>query len=300
VTCPTDIIAPLAVRSSTSEHVRRRIAGFSLLEVMVAVAILAISLSAIYSSQIGAIKIAQRARMIHRATLLARCKMGEIEEKVAKEGLPAVLAEGTDACCVDGEIEGFRCEWKVRRVVLPTMSGNPGDPNAPDDDSAQASTPTPGSAEAPGPNSPALPNLGAGGAGLDLSKIPKDPKDMSASNLMALAPGGSPQDMIAQLALQFGFPVLKPVLEEQTRRAQIIVKWREGTKEHRFSVDQFLVSQMPMPGLDPTLQGQLTGATGQGTTAPGTTTPGTTTPGTTTPGASTLNPSLSGIPGLQQ
>ena len=59
------------------------------------------------------------------ATLLARCKMGEIEEQVLREGLPAVSANGIDECCETGEVEGFECEWEIMRIVLPDAIPTP-------------------------------------------------------------------------------------------------------------------------------------------------------------------------------
>ncbi|MBZ0118623.1 MAG: type II secretion system GspH family protein, partial [Sandaracinaceae bacterium] len=71
---------------------RSILGAFTLLEVLVAVAILGISLTAIFSSQAGAIRTGARARAISTATLLARCKMGEVEEEMINEGFPAVHA----------------------------------------------------------------------------------------------------------------------------------------------------------------------------------------------------------------
>ncbi|HEX4353637.1 MAG TPA: type II secretion system protein, partial [Polyangiales bacterium] len=91
--------------------------GFTLLEVMVAVAILAIGLSAVFSAEAGSIKTAQRARKLGMATLLVRCKMGEIEEDISKKGLPAIYASGSDLCCKDAEIDGYKCKWEVQPIV---------------------------------------------------------------------------------------------------------------------------------------------------------------------------------------
>ena len=98
---------------------RRASAGFTLLEVMVAIAILALSLTAIFASEAGAVKMAHRSRKMGLAALLVRCKMGEIEEQTASEGLPAVFDSGSDKCCEDGEIDGFSCDWEIVPVVLP-------------------------------------------------------------------------------------------------------------------------------------------------------------------------------------
>ena len=93
--------------------------GFTLLEVMIAVAILGLSLTSIFASEVGAAKVASRSRKTSTASLLARCKMGEIEELVATEGFPAIEKKGTDGCCEDSEVEGFECDWSIVRIVLP-------------------------------------------------------------------------------------------------------------------------------------------------------------------------------------
>ena len=59
--------------------------AFTLLEVMVAVPILAVALTAIFASEAGAIRVSARARFTTTATLLARCKMAEIEEETMRE-----------------------------------------------------------------------------------------------------------------------------------------------------------------------------------------------------------------------
>ena len=82
--------------------------GFTLIEVMIAVVILAVGLSSLFTSEAGAVRIAQRARNTTVATLLARCKMAEIEERIGKEGWPGEQIDGRDECCDEAEHEGFR------------------------------------------------------------------------------------------------------------------------------------------------------------------------------------------------
>ena len=93
--------------------------GFTLLEVMIAVAILGLSLTAIFSSEVGAANLAARARRQNVAATLARCKMGEIEQIIAIEGLPAIEKKDTDNCCEHAPVEGFECDWLVERIILP-------------------------------------------------------------------------------------------------------------------------------------------------------------------------------------
>jgi hypothetical protein len=186
----------------------------ALLEVMIAVAILGLSLTAIFSSEVGAANVAARARRQNVAATLARCKMGEIEEVIAIEGLPALE---TDSCCEHAPVEGFECEWLVERIILPELG-------AQDDEDED-----------------------------------EDPRDASNRLLTEASEevdsqGGTPQEVIAgqagnlaTLALQLGFPILKPFLEEQVRRATVTVRWKEGPKERGFDVTQYLVSDQPAP-----------------------------------------------------
>lgn len=191
--------------------------GFTLLEVMVAVAILAIALTAIFSSQAGAIRVASRARFTTTATLLARCKMAEIEEQTMREGLPAVSATGVDACCEEGEVDGFECEWEISRIVLPDQA-------AVGDDEAAG-------------------GLGAalGGGGGEEGAAPTEPP--AVDQIMSGAMMGGGGDMVAEMALQYAFPILKPQIEEQVRRARVTVRWHEGEALRSFDVVQYLVQE---------------------------------------------------------
>jgi general secretion pathway protein I len=218
---------------------RPGLGAFTLLEVMVAVAILAIALTAIFSSQAGAIRVATRARFTTTATLLARCKMAEIEEQMLREGLPAVSARGQDGCCEEGEVEGFECEWEISRVVLPDQA-------ALGDDEEQG-------------------GIGGllGGRGSEGGEPPSVDSVMSGS---MMAGGG---DMISEMAMQLAFPVLKPHIEEQVRRATVTVSWREGQSRRSFDVVQYLVAEQP-PALltnqaaDQMIQGMTGGGGGGG------------------------------------
>jgi len=212
----------------------RRSAAFTLLEVMVAVAILALSLSAIFSSEAGAARMAHKSRKLGIASLLARCKMGEVEEQVAEEGLPAVFASGSDECCEDAEVEGFSCEWEINPIVLPeTMfmpeEGEEGEEGA-----------------------------GAGLTG-DPEGGPMDPADLFSGGSM----GG-----IGSMALQYAFPILKPSIESQIRRATVKVQWKEGDRDQSLDVTQFLVSEEPVPLDLEGLAGDLEGQAAPGATAP--------------------------------
>ncbi|MCM8764142.1 MAG: prepilin-type N-terminal cleavage/methylation domain-containing protein [Candidatus Omnitrophica bacterium] len=95
--------------------------GFTLLEVMVAIAILALSLTAIFSTQVQNITNANHARWLVTANLLARCKMSEIELSLKKDGFPeADESEMDQECCEAFETDKYKCSWTIQRVELPS------------------------------------------------------------------------------------------------------------------------------------------------------------------------------------
>jgi general secretion pathway protein I len=231
----------------------RKSAAFTLLEVMVAIAILAICLSAVFSAEAGSVRMAHRARKMGLATLLARCKMGEIEEQIAKDGLPAIFDSGSDNCCEDGEIDGFTCKWELEPIVMPdTMFGGEEEEGA--EGSVLGASASPG----PGQNAPANPS--------DI--LTTDPTQM-------LQGGGSGADTggMMAMAMQMVYPVLKPAFESQIRRATVTVTWREGSSEHSFDVTQYVVAEQPA-ALPEGATGQDQNGQPQDTTTPPTTQPG--------------------------
>ena len=190
--------------------------GFTLLEVMIAVAILGLSLTAIFSSEVGAANVAARARRQNVAATLARCKMGEIEQVIAIEGLPALEKKDTDACCEHAPVEGFECDWLVERIILPELGATGGEEGDEDADGSLAQR-----------------------ANETLDEV------QAAETTQQVLAGESGN--LAMLALELGFPILKPFLEEQVRRATVTVRWKEGPKERGFDVIQYLVSDQPAP-----------------------------------------------------
>lgn len=217
---------------------RRLFGAFTLLEVMVAVAILGVALVAIFASETGAVRNGARARRLTTATLLARCKMGEIEETVMREGLPAVSSTGVDDCCEGGEVEGFTCEWEIERIVLPDeiMMGPAGEEGEEGGLGGLLGAAT-------GGEEGLDPAAAAGAAGFSMDSAP------SVDTLMSGALLGGGGDPIGDLALTLAFPVIKPHVEEQVRRATVTVRWTEGDDERDFTVVQFLVAEQPAAAL---------------------------------------------------
>lgn len=241
-------------------------AGFTLLEVMIAVVILAVGLASLFTSEAGAVRIAQRARTTTIATLLARCKMAEVEEKVLKEGWPGELIEGRDECCEEGAQAGFNCEWKVERIKLPDQDEDAG---AGDSKSgAGGKGPNSGgmldtlagmSKQEPGARLSGITDILSGGGTNKLTdseqreedeRDAKNPKDKDKKKKDG--DNGSQLDPMASMVMGMALPILKPVIEEGVRRASVLVKWKEGQREQEFEVVQFMVTeqQIILPDLD--------------------------------------------------
>jgi general secretion pathway protein I len=212
--------------------------AFTLLEVMVAVGILGVALTAIFSSEAGAIKMAHSSRKMGLGVELARCKMGEIEEKIAKEGLPAVFSSNSDKCCEKAEIEGFNCDWEIDRILLPDAVFEQKDEKEGKSrvkDSFTSSDVVQTAATDPT-------SLLSGGNG----------QLAAATDPMTLLSGGNNQLMgsITSMAIQIVYPILKPSIEEQIRRVTITVRWYEGKREHSFKVSEYYVAEQPPPTED--------------------------------------------------
>jgi general secretion pathway protein I len=93
--------------------------GFTLLEVLVSVAILGLGLTAILSAQAGAFESAAHARHISVASGLLRCKMNEVEEHLFKEGFQDTDETGYGPCCEGDETPNMKCVWRADRPVFP-------------------------------------------------------------------------------------------------------------------------------------------------------------------------------------
>lgn len=99
-------------------HPRRVTSGFTLLEVMVAVAILAVSLVVLLEITTNNVRATNHAKLLTAATFLARGKMVEIEQRVLEEGFGD--ADLDDAGTFEDEGFGqYRWSYLIERVELP-------------------------------------------------------------------------------------------------------------------------------------------------------------------------------------
>src|ERR1700689_1577438 len=96
---------------------RKTLLGFSLLEIMVAMAILGLALTVILSAQGGLAASNRSAANMGTAETLARCKMSEIEEKTTKLGYQPVDQIDENVPCCDEQLreDTFICDTRIEK-----------------------------------------------------------------------------------------------------------------------------------------------------------------------------------------
>lgn len=213
---------------------RRR--GFTLLEVMVAVAILGLGLTVILSSQAGLFSTVRRVQKETFATNLARCKMSEVEVELVEDGYPIIDQRDDGECCEDYGRTDFTCEWKIESIELPQPATFAEDPEDAIED-AEEDSGLEGDA------------LGAGGPLGALSQIEQtdgaalgenpDPTDV-ASFMGGESPAGG--GGLISMAMGLVYPDLKPMLEASIRKVTVSVKWQEGRKIRDFTIIQYITN----------------------------------------------------------
>lgn len=99
--------------------------GFSLLEVLIAVAILAFSFLTLISFQGQTIFRLSRAEKITQATFLAQQKMAEVLLQIEKEYLQQRVFpdDKSDNGVFEKPFENFKWEWNLRKVDIPAPAG---------------------------------------------------------------------------------------------------------------------------------------------------------------------------------
>jgi general secretion pathway protein I len=247
--------------------------AFSLLEVMVAVAILGLALSVILSAQGGLAASNRRAANMGNAVNYGRCKITETEEKLLKLGYPPLDSVDQDQSCCGDESGKFRCDTRVEKILLPIPPSN-------DASAALAlgsATAAAGIASgAPGGliNNP-LGNGGGlnfdGGTGLQ-----------GISAQLTQATGGQGAAGLIGMVMAFLYPQLKLLLEASIRRVTVTVRWSEGVVPRDLEFVEYITN--------PALAGFVPGLAGAGDGGVSPAGASSTTTGTTTPASTAASP----------
>ncbi|WP_437530278.1 prepilin-type N-terminal cleavage/methylation domain-containing protein [Sorangium sp. So ce726] len=210
-----------------------RARGFTLLEVMVAVAILGLGLTAILSAQAGAFSAAAHARNLSLANGLARCKMTELEERLAKDGLPALDEADSGPCCEGDESPNIKCSWRIEKPEMPEPKYGDLDLDT---------------------NLEGLGALGNPGESSGTAAPSGNLDDLAQSLVGGGAEGGESAGGISGLLQPFVdmlAPTLQPIFEASARRVTVKLTWQQGSREQSFELVQWVtIPQMGQPDAD--------------------------------------------------
>ena len=193
--------------------------GFTLLEVMVAVSILGLGLTAILSAQFGAMNGIAHARGMSGAVGYARCKMTEIEGRLQRDGFAELDEHDSGPCCGEDSPD-YPCDWRIEK------------PSFPDGTSAKLDLDTSklgsigklaGGAQSGAPG-------GATGLGGITEALGPDAAELASGGI-----GG-----IASAVMGMVYPSLKRVFEASSRRITVVIHWDERGRDHHFDVVQWV------------------------------------------------------------
>ena len=178
--------------------------GFTIMEIMVAIMILAVAVTSIFCAQFSAIATTEYSKNITMAIQLARCRMSEIELEVQTEGgfeESDVISSGT--CCEAMEdadnAAPFSCDWEIKMIDLPDITTL----------------------------------LTSGGPDGGTSML-DDPDFSDQADDMA-------GDLGIMGAASAFAPMLSGMLKEGIRRVTVTVKWKQGVRDLDFNLAQYIV-----------------------------------------------------------
>jgi general secretion pathway protein I len=244
----------------------RRARGFTLLEVLVAVAILGLGLATILSAQASAFASAAHARNIGLANGLLRCKMTEIEEHLYRDGFQETDETGAGPCCDGDDNPTVRCAWRIERPQFPEAKFGDLDLQAGLNLSGPSGPGASGGANPLGAlgllaGAPGGANPLAGASSMtDVAKTLADANNTALAGANGAAPGqtgqpgqpgqdgaGAGMGGLASMAMSIVYPSLKLLFEASARRIVVTVTYRQGKKEYSTDLIQwFAVPQKPL------------------------------------------------------
>ncbi len=177
--------------------------GFTIMEVMVAMMILAVSVVSIFGAQFTAVASTEYSKHITQAMALAECRMSEISlEVLTEDGFQLGSVEESGDCCEamkDEDIGDYSCAWEIKPVELPDIEA----------------LLTQGDADG---------GMGVFGD-LGLGEAAED--EAEGSDIFGL--------------LSSFMPLLSDMLSEGIRRVTVTVEWHQGARTPKFVLSQHIV-----------------------------------------------------------
>lgn len=192
-------------RRRIAERVRGRCwklrRGFTVLEVIVAVLLLAVSVVSIFGAQFAAVATASYSQYVTQAIQLARCRMNELELQFQLEdGFEEGDITESGTCCEvvedEADAELFECTWEIKTIEFPDVT-----------QMLSAAEPDGGVDDDP--------------LGGDLGDMADDFDSMG---------------MISAVA-----PMITELLQAAIRRVTVTVEWRQGSRQRKLDVSQYVV-----------------------------------------------------------
>jgi general secretion pathway protein I len=222
----------------------RRARGFTLLEVMIALALLGFALTVLIKSAAGNIFNAQQAHMMGVATDLGRAKMYELEEKLLKDGFSDTEQHEDDQAFTDEGWPQVRYSYKIEVIELPSWDAL--------QKLAQGQTkPGAGSAGAGSGSS------GEGGGGFNDSALGGMLSQFSGFGAPGAGAGSGkgPTDIGAaqgDLFVQGQYSMFQQILKVSIRKVSLTLKWQVMGSDRDMTVVAFFTDAA---GMDKVING---------------------------------------------
>jgi len=172
--------------------------GFTLLEVMIALAILGMSLVIISRSHQNSVRAANRAKLMSVAVMLARYMMVDVEDKLFEEGF-SEFEEEDKGDFKDEGFDRYTYTLKVDKVELPADMNK---------DSVEEM----------------------------LGGLTGSSSDESSSSSSSSESSTNPMQALGSKVLSSQFEMIRNVLEQAIRRVQLSVEWKEGSRTKAVTV----------------------------------------------------------------
>lgn len=216
--------------------------GFTLLEVMIGLALLGFALTVVIKSAAGNIFNARQAQMMGVVSDLARGKMYDIEEELLKDGFSDTGLSDPDAECTDFkpfEDEGWpEVTWcaKLEQVELPSW------------DKLQAMAAGSGSGSGSGGKGSAAMGSGAGEVGGGF-------QDSALGGMLSMLGGGfagggaSAMDADSKAGASFvqgQYGMVQQVLKVSIRKVTLVLKWKVAGSDRDMKVVAFFTDSAAM------------------------------------------------------